>query len=80
MTEIRKKCDKVLEEWAQVGGLINCYGDEIFIEDEEVYKDWLKAEQLEDTKENQKLYCKIALEYCNVYSDEEIEKILNDYE
>lgn len=75
--ELRKECDKVVEEWKQVGGFLNCYfPGPIFIEDETVYFDWLKENQLEDSETNQKEYCRLALKECEVYSEEEIEELL----
>lgn len=78
-SELRLNCDEVIKEWQQVGGFINCYekNTAIFLEDETVYLDWLKEAKLEDTADNQKAFCKIALETCGAYSNDEIEKLMD---
>ena len=73
---------KAINEWLEYGGLISYVetknGVELYTgEDAEAdYFDWLKNNKLEDTIENQKEFCKSALEQANVPS-EVIEELLD---
>ena len=88
--EIRRISDDALKEWKNDGGLIHCIPDNFVIldgeiyrnpsifvlDDDNIYKEWLSDEELTDNTESQKKFCRIALKECGVYSDEEIEKLL----
>ena len=88
--EIRRMSDDVLKEWKNDGGLIHCEPENFVIIDGEIYrnpsifvlddyniyKEWLFDEGLTDSTESQKKFCRIALKECGVYSDEEIEQLL----
>lgn len=73
-----------LDEWLGYGGLISYVetknGVELYTgEDAEAdYCDWIKEEKLEDTIENEKEFCKSALEYANVPNDV-IEELMENW-
>lgn len=73
---------KAINEWIEYGGFISCAGTKNGVElytreDAEAdYCDWIKEEKLADTIENQKAFCKTALENANV-PDEVIEELLD---
>ena len=75
---------KAIDNWLQLGGLINSDNDAngnyiLFVEgSEEFYYDWIKEDKLEDTVENEKEFCKSALENANV-PDEVIEELLSNW-
>lgn len=75
---------KAIDKWLQLGGLINSDNDAngnyiLFVEgSEEIYYDWIKEDKLEDTVENEKEFCKLALEQANV-PFEVIEELMEDW-
>lgn len=75
---------KAIDEWIEYGGFIS-YADtkngvELYTgEDAEAdYCDWIKEDKLEDTIENEKEFCKSALEQANVPS-EVIEELMEGW-
>ena len=82
--EIQMMNIKAIDDWIQLGGLINSDNDAngnyiLFVEgSEEFYYDWIKEDKLEDTTLNQKEFCKAALENANV-PDEVIEELLSNW-
>ena len=82
--EIQMMNIKAIDDWLQLGGLINSDNDAngnyiLFVEgSEEFYYDWIKEDKLEDTVENEKEFCKSALENAYV-PDEVIEELLSNW-
>ena len=82
--EIQMMNIKAIDKWLQLGGLINSDSDAngnyiLFVEgSEEIYYDWIKEDKLEDTVENEKEFCKLALESAYV-PDEVIEELLSNW-
>ena len=82
--EIQMMNIKAIDDWLQLGGLINSDNDAngnyiLFVEgSEEIYYDWINEEKLEDTVENEKRFCRNALEQANV-PDEVIEELMEGW-
>lgn len=75
---------KAINEWIEYGGFISCAGTKNGVElytgeDAEAdYCNWINEEKLEDTIENEKEFCKSALEQANVPS-EVIEELMEGW-
>lgn len=71
---------KAINEWIEYGGFISYTDTKMYTgEDAEAdFCDWLKNEKLDDTVENEKRFCKSALEYANVPS-EVIEELMENW-
>lgn len=74
---------KAINEWIEYGGLISYEtknGVELYTgkDADADFFDWLKNEKLDDTVENEKRFCKSALENANVPS-EVIEELMENW-